>query len=204
MPIKFTGFDYSKNLLNLCRELQTKTLVAGMPMKNDKLNMIAIVQEQGRHIQAKNYPYLVIPTKNADGRKTSEIAGLYRRGHALGINDPSQPNGFLVMFVLKKSINIPPRPFLRTTVIHKLGSWQKLLAQSVLKVAIAGGTAQDVYDILGKQMVKDIRETIDKFDAPANAPLTAERKGFNNPLIDTKLMRNSVTYFVINKVESKK
>ena len=99
MAINFTGDDHSDKFKQLIAQTQNKVLVCGLPVKNDKLQMIAIVQEQGRHIEAKNYPYLVIPTKNAAGRKTSEIAGLYQRGHALGINDPSQPNGFLIMFV---------------------------------------------------------------------------------------------------------
>lgn len=199
MGIKFTGFDYTSNLIKLANELRHKVLVAGMPQNNNKLNMIALVQETGKHIEAKNYPYLVIPTSNAAGRKTSEIAGLYQRGHTLGISDPSQANGYRVMFILRKSVDIPPRPFLRITVDHKLSSWNKLFNQEFLKVAIANGSADEVLHAVGKQMVSDIQDTMKKMSQPANAPLTSERKGFNDPLIDTKLMLTSVTYFVINK-----
>lgn len=199
MAINFTGEDHSDKFKRLIAQTQNKVLVCGMPVKNDKLQMIAIVQEQGRHIEAKNYPYLVIPTKNAAGRKTSEIAGLYQRGHALGINDPSQPNGFLIMFVLKKSIDIPPRPFMRLTYNHHIDEWAQLFVNSLLKVALVEGSIDDVFKTVGKQMVKDMQDTLDKLSQPANAPLTSDRKGFNNPLIDTKLMRNSIDWMVFDK-----
>lgn len=182
------------------QQVSTKTIVAGVPVNNDKLNMIALVQETGKHIQAKNYPYLVIPTANAEGKKTSEIVGLYRRGHALGINDPSQSNGFRVMFVLRKSVDIPARPFMRITLNHHADEWTELFAKTFLQVALdPSKSADDIFKVVGKQMVADLKDTLTKLSQPANAPLTAERKGFNNPLIDTGQLRDSIDYFVINK-----
>lgn len=170
-----------------------------MPLKNDKLQMIALVQEGGKHIEAKNYPYLVIPTAAAAGRKTSEIAGLYQRGHALGINDPSQANGFQVMFILRKSIDIPPRPFMRLTMNNHLDEWAELFASEFYHAALnPNATAEDIFAKVGERMVRDMQTTMDQLSQPSNAPLTAERKGFNNPLIDTKLMRNSICYMVVN------
>ena len=182
------------------QQVSTKTIVAGVPVNNDKLNMIALVQETGKHIQAKNYPYLVIPTANAEGKKTSEIVGLYQRGHALGINDPSQSSGFKIMFVLKKSVDIPARPFMRLTLNHHGDEWTELFAKETLKVALnPNGNIDDIYKVVGKQMVNDMKDTINKLSQPANAPLTADRKGFNNPLVDTGILRDSIDYFVINK-----
>lgn len=199
MPIDIKTVNYADKLVELVDDMQTKQLVIGMPEKNNRLQMIAIVQEQGRHIEAKNYPYLVIPTKNAAGRKTSEIAGLYQRGHALGIDDPSQPNGFMIMFVLRKSIDIPPRPFIRVTFNHHKDEWGALFAQALFQTAVKGGSINDIFKIVGDKAVKDMQNTLDKMSQPANAPLTTERKGFNNPLIDTKLMRDSITWFIATK-----
>lgn len=193
-------FDNTNHMFSLIKELESKVLLCGMPLKNDKLQMIALVQEGGKHIEAKNYPYLVIPTAAAAGRKTSEIAGLYQRGHTLGINDPSQSNGFQVMFILRKSIDIPPRPFMRLTMNNHLDDWAKIFANEFFKVMLnPNADADDIYRKVGEQMVSDMQATMDQLSQPGNAPLTAERKGFNNPLIDTKLMRNSICYMVINK-----
>lgn len=200
MPTNITGFDHSEHFEHVLRQVSTKTLVCGVPVNNDKLNMIALVQETGKHIQAKNYPYLVIPTGNAVGKKTSEIVGLYQRGHALGIDDPSQSNGFKVMFVLKQSVDIPARPFMRLTLNHHADEWTELFASEVLKVALnPQGTVDDVFKTVGKRMVADMKDTINKLSQPANAPLTAERKGFNNPLVDTGILRDSIDYFIVNK-----
>lgn len=200
MATSVTGFDNSDHFMKVSKDVANKTIVAGVPVNNNKLNMIALVQETGKHIQAKNYPYLVIPTANAEGKKTSEIVGLYRRGHALGINDPSQSNGFRVMFVLRKSVDIPARPFMRLTLNHHADEWTELFAKTFLQVALdPNKSADDIFKTVGKQMVTDLKDTLAKLSQPANAPLTAERKGFNNPLIDTGLLRDSIDYFVINK-----
>lgn len=194
-----TNINHLVNARNALNELNAHQVIVGIPADNDFLNMIALVQEMGKHIQSKNYPYLVIPTGNAQGRKTSEIVGLYRRGHALGIDDDSQPYGFKVMFVLKKSVDIPSRPFIRYTQDHYQDNWTSLLNDCVMDILMERKTPKDVYKVLGEQMVSDMQKTLDNFSDPKNAPLTENRKGFNNPLIDTKRLRNSITYMVIKK-----
>lgn len=181
------------------QELNAHQVICGVPAGDDHLNMIALVQETGKHIEHKNYPYLVIPTGNAEGRKASQIVGLYKRGHALGIDDASQPNGFKVMFVLRESVNIPARPFMRFTLDHYQKDWQELLNDCVFKVLLEQMTPEDVYKTLGERMVSDMQRTLKEFSNPRNAPLTEERKGFNNPLIDTKKLLNSISWFVVKK-----
>lgn len=200
MPTSISGFDNTNHFMSVAQAVSNKTIVCGVPVNNNKLNMVALVQETGKHIQAKNYPYLVIPTANAEGKKTSEIVGLYQRGHALGIDDASQANGFKVMFVLKQSVDIPARPFMRLTLNHHADEWAELFARTFLQVALdPSKKADDIFKTVGKQMVADMKDTITKLDKPTNAPLTAQRKGFNNPLINTGELRDSIDYFVINK-----
>lgn len=179
--------------------LKEHALLVGVPTDNDKLTMIALVQEMGKHIEAKNYPYLVIPTSNAQNRKASQIVGLYRRGHALGIDDESQPNGFRVMFVLRKSVDIPSRPFIRFTLDHYADSWAEKFADLAFQMLLEKLTPDEVLNSLGKSMVKDMQMVIDKYNSIPNAPLTEERKGFNNPLIDTGNLRDSIDYLIIKK-----
>ncbi|MCW3779961.1 hypothetical protein OM945_14080, partial [Levilactobacillus namurensis] len=52
---------------------------------------------------------------------------------------------------------------------------------------------KDVYSVLGEAMVKDIKQTITDFSTPSNEPLTAKNKGFNDPLIDSGELRDSIT-----------
>lgn len=179
-------------------ELNAHSVICGVPANNDHLNMVALVQETGKHIEHKNYPYLVIPTGNANGRKASQIVGLYKRGKTLGINDASQPNGYKVMFVLRESVNIPSRPFITYTRDHYKAEWQELINDCVFKVLCGKITsAHEVYKTLGERMVADMQRTLRQFSEPANARLTEERKGFNDPLIDTKGLLNSISWFVV-------
>ncbi len=48
----------------------------------------------------------------------------------------------------------------------------------------------------GNAMVSVLKNSITTFDDPANAPSTVRRKGFNNPLIETGFMRDSVDWRV--------
>lgn len=193
MTDNFNHIPYALKELEI---LNHSTIVAGVPQGNDHLNMIALVQEQGKTIHAKNYPYLVVPTGNAQGRKTSEIVGLYQRGHALGIDDKSQPYGFKVMFVLRKSITIKPRPFLRQTLHHHEKEWTNLLKECTYEIMMGRLTAKETQAKIGNRMVKDIKETLTKMSSPKNAPLTEERKGFNDPLIDKGQLRKSIQWFI--------
>ncbi|UQS85779.1 hypothetical protein MOO46_07550 (plasmid) [Apilactobacillus apisilvae] len=192
-----SDINHLKNAKPALTELNAMRVIAGVPANNDHLNMIALVQETGKHIEHKNYPYLVIPTGNAEGRKASQIVGLYKRGKALGIDDASQPNGFKVMFVLRESVNIPARPFMTYTRDHYGKEWQKTLADCTFKLLLEQMTVHEVCEALGKQMVEDLKTTLRQFKEPKNAPLTEERKGFNNPLIDNKGLLNSIDYFVV-------
>ena len=48
----------------------------------------------------------------------------------------------------------------------------------------------------GDALVKVLKDSITTFDDPANAPRTIEKKGFDNPLIETGFMRDSVDWRV--------
>jgi hypothetical protein len=86
--------------------------------------------------------------------------------------------------------NIPPRPFFRGMVADGETHWGDDLAK-ILKV-----TDYDVkgsLELLGERMVGELQQSIRDFNDPANAESTADKKGFNKPLIDTSHMVNSVT-----------
>jgi hypothetical protein len=57
-------------------------------------------------------------------------------------------------------------------------------------------TSDQVLEILGQRAVGQIQERIASGIAPANAPSTVAKKGSSTPLIDTGVLRSSITYQV--------
>lgn len=198
-------FNHLTSGIEQLEKLQTVRLSIGVPWTNGRLNMIALVNEYGaddsiadayQSIKPKNKAYLIIPTKEAKGRKPGEIANLFRpkppHNHVLAVPDKSQPYGMRVMFILKDEVHIPPRPFLRYTFDHYLDNWTELAADLAFKVFVGEISYQDTFPILGDAIVKDIKRTIKEFSKPKNAPLTIANKGFDDPLIEKGELRDSI------------
>lgn len=189
-------FNHLTSGIEQLEKLQTVRLSIGVPWTNQRLNMISLVNEYGADIKPKNKAYLIIPTKEAKGRKPGEIANLFRpkppHNHVLAVPDKSQPYGMRVMFILKDEVHIPPRPFLRYTFDHYLDNWTELAADLAFKVFIREMNYQDVFPVLGDAIVKDIKRTIKEFSEPQNAPLTIANKGFDDPLIEKGELRDSI------------
>lgn len=189
-------FNHLTSGIEQLEKLQSVRLSIGVPWTNSHLNMIALVNEYGADIKPKNKAYLIIPTKEAKGRKPGEIANLFRpkppHNHVLAVPDKSQPYGMRVMFILKDEVHIPPRPFLRYTFDHYLDNWTELAADLAFKVFIREINYQDTFPILGDAVVEDIKRTIKEFSEPKNAPLTIANKGFDDPLIEKGELRDSI------------
>jgi hypothetical protein len=160
--------------------------------------MIANVHEFGMQIKAKN-KYLAIPTKEAGDRKPSEIPGLFQpKGkNVLAVADKTAENGIKVMFILKESVNIPERSFIRSTFDEKNDEWMDFLEKQIEKLCELEIDAQTVFKRLGARIAGDIQDKIRDIRTPPNAPLTVENKGFDNPLIDTGGLRMHVTWKLV-------
>lgn len=189
-------FNHLTSGIEQLEKLQTVRLSIGVPWTNQRLNMIALVNEYGADIKPKNKACLIIPTKEAKGRKPGEVANLFRprppHNHVLAVPDKSQPYGMRVMFILKDEVHIPPRPFLRYTFDHYLDNWTELAADLAFKVFVGEINYQDVFPVLGDAVVEDIKRTIKEFSEPKNAPLTIANKGFDDPLIEKGELRDSI------------
>ena len=189
-------FNHLTSGIEQLEKLQSVRLSIGVPWTNQRLNMIALVNEYGADIKPKNKAYLTIPTKEAKGRKPGEIANLFRpkppHNHVLAVPDKSQPYGMRIMFILKDEVHIPPRPFLRYTFDHYLDNWTELAADLAFKVFVGEINYQDVFPVLGDAVVEDIKRTIKELSEPKNAPLTIANKGFDDPLIKKGELRDSI------------
>ena len=86
--------------------------------------------------------------------------------------------------------HIPERPFFRRAI----SQMKTELAQSFLRNANqqTRGLDQGQLIQIGIEMAQKLEDSIREFKDPANAPSTVARKGFDDPLIDTKRMVNSI------------
>lgn len=183
-------------------KLQQNSVVVGVPYQDNFLNMVGLVQEHGAHIKAKTGKYLVIPTRAAKGRKTSEIEGLYKRGHTLGVNEATSPNGYQVLFILKESVVIPARPWLAHTYSNFGKDWVNLYRTEVAKcINDYDYPFTDVYNALGNRMVRDVKHVLREYGTPNNAPLTVANKGKDDPLIDTGSMIDSIRWMLERRLD---
>jgi len=91
-------------------------------------------------------------------------------------------------------IKIPARPFFRTMIADKQSTWGGVLAKSLPALGYDGSQALGV---LGTVIKDELQNSIRDIRAPANAASTVAIKGFDNPMIHTGHMLNSVTYKVM-------
>lgn len=89
---------------------------------------------------------------------------------------------------------IPPRPFLRQAVSENTKKWRDLVVNDLKKVSEGDLSLEQALNRLGVVASGDVKETIADFSNPPNAPSTIKKKGFNDPLVDTGLMMNSVSH----------
>lgn len=91
--------------------------------------------------------------------------------------------------------NIPERPFLRTGSREFVEESGELFKKAVKRVNAGGDFKQETEKIGLKAMVA-VQTKITNISSPGNAESTIKRKKSSNPLVDTGLLRQSVTYEV--------
>lgn len=97
--------------------------------------------------------------------------------------------------------NIPTRPAIRVGFMTpiKKGSYDKLFVESMQRIASGSSTFKQEYTKIGVQAKVDLKKAVADWDSPRNAPLTIELKGFDNPLIDSGLLYDSIDSKVANR-----
>ena len=89
----------------------------------------------------------------------------------------------------------PPRPFFRNAIKEKSKEWLELFRNTQFQTKDMLKTL----GIVGTVIKDDIATSITDLTSPPNNPITINQKGSSNPLIDTGLMRNSVSYEITEK-----
>lgn len=99
----------------------------------------------------------------------------------------------------KEGFYSPPRPFMQTTINDHRYEYAENMKKVAKKYLEGSKGARLNMQSMLTIMKMDIQESIINWDSPPNAPMTIEKKGFDDPLIDTKTMLNNVTYWIDNK-----
>ena len=108
------------------------------------------------------------------------------------------------------SKNIPPRPFMRPTILRMKQKWLELLASGARAVVAGKQTPHTVLDALGLNAQEEIRRSITLVHEPPLKPATiaarkrkrADKKTLgllDKPLEDTFTMFNLITHVVDKK-----
>ena len=87
----------------------------------------------------------------------------------------------------------PPRPFMRYTVKSRARKWRKIVQDLLPQYA---HDIKKVMEHLGEIAAEDLSDVIRIWTTPPNAPSTIKKKGFNDPLVDSGQMMNSVRWKV--------
>ncbi|WP_235812876.1 hypothetical protein [Roseibium alexandrii] len=91
---------------------------------------------------------------------------------------------------------IPERPFLHNAMADHRSEYRGHMRKSAAKILKGQTALQTVLSKLGVLAQGHIQGEITNLSSPPNSPVTVERKGSSNPLIDTGEMRQAVTWKV--------
>jgi len=101
------------------------------------------------------------------------------------------------------TIEIPERPFLRSTFDEKNKEWQKKAEAQLNLVATGRKDAAGMLNTMGNVIEGDIKQKIASGPFTPNAPSTIRRKKSATPLIDSGRMRSSIRYIIRGRGEGK-
>ena len=199
--------EVEKNLNHVMKELDYlnhhEVVIGFFGDQDSEVLTIVRANEYGAHIVPKNSSgKLWIPYKEAikeygNSVKPKDIKGLFvaKTKKSAGLNVDGK---YVVYFYLLDKVTIPARPFIRKAFAQNQKKYQRYIKAGIDKIVYEGDTGKSLLNRLGRLGVADIRESMRMWTKPGNAPLTIDnKKGANNPLIDTGHLVKGVTYRVI-------
>lgn len=95
-----------------------------------------------------------------------------------------------------KSRKIPARPFMKLSKEPAMHEVAPIIKKFIPLFNKGDGTKKNIVKVIGTKAVPIFQDTIVRLRTPENAPSTIKRKKSSNPLIDTALMKNSLTFEV--------
>lgn len=93
----------------------------------------------------------------------------------------------------------PPRPFMRVGFVPKIKDILPSFVSMAHQVAMGRRSWADVNAQLGFKLKTILQEVIEAWNTPPNSPVTVSLKGFNDPLIHTGTMLDTIQTKVVRK-----
>jgi hypothetical protein len=162
-------------------------------------NAFAVLQARLKELDGKTAKAGWFSTsKYENGTPVAEIAAVQEMG-AHFTRFGSKAGDYTVI--------IPPRPFMRPTIVRMSKKWMELLASGARAVLKGNSTGLEVMDAVGLNAQEEIKRSITQvFDPPLKPATIAARKraradkkttgSLDKPLEDTFTMYNSVQHTV--------
>lgn len=187
-------------LMKSLKQLKGSTISVGVP--DGDLADIAAVHEFGATITVKRRKYLAIPLQRKyKGRSPREFSDLFfvpsksGDGGTLCKRKGKGKNAQLeACYWLTKSVKIPERSFLRSTVDQKEKDFYKLAEKEMDKWLQSYSNPEPMLNALGLQFRGYVQDTIKDLSSPPDSSLTKAVKGSGNPLIDTSALVSSIEH----------
>jgi hypothetical protein len=101
------------------------------------------------------------------------------------------------------TVTIPQRSFIFSTVAENKTKWGNEMKASMINVARGKYTVDEALNMMGVKIQAAIQDKILNLNDPPNSPYTIAKKGYNNPLVDSKHLWRNIAYEVVI-VEGKK
>lgn len=189
-------------LLKVLEKLESKSINVGVLSKSgETILKIANAHEFGAFIKPNTGKYLTIPlSKKYKGVGARTVKDLFfiksKNGNAFLARKKGKGN-IELCYLLKESVEIPERPFIRGTFDNCISDIENLVSMQ-LRMLVDGITDIDsAFDAIGNHCVNLVRTYITNGISPANAPLTASNKGSSTPLIDIGSLLKAVDYEIV-------
>lgn len=93
-------------------------------------------------------------------------------------------------------VGIPERSFIRATIDANQAKYFRFVQKLSGKVILGEMTEERALNLLGLLVVSDIQARIEAGISPELKPATIARKGSSKPLIDSGILKNSITHEV--------
>ena len=108
-----------------------------------------------------------------------------------GSENDNLPHALVAALQEEGTEKIPPRPFMRVGLKQELKTDTKAFALMIQSVT-SGKSALSAAKTASPAFVAMLQKVMSDWSTPPNSPRTVAEKGFNNPLIDTGELRDSI------------
>lgn len=100
--------------------------------------------------------------------------------------------------------SIPPRPFIKGSFDANKDEWRKLTRKLAHELMHGKKSFDNVLNTLGMKIQADTKSYMHDLKDPANAEITKKKKKFDNPLIETGQLVNSIHYEITDRKKERK